>query len=736
MIRLSDILQRVNAYHPNPDLEMIKKAYVYSAKVHQGQTRKSGEPYLVHPLEVAGLLAQLHLDESSIVAGLLHDTLEDTLATEEELKELFGPEVLSIVDGVTKLSKYSAVANLGHEEKQAENIRKMLVAMAKDIRVILVKLADRTHNMRTLDHMKEDAQVRIARETVDIFAPLANRLGIGWIKAELEDLSFKYLKPTEYSALLKKVQGKQKERDKYIDEVCEVIAQKLKAEGIEATVAGRFKHLSSIYRKMRNQNIEFDQISDIIAFRIVVDEMAQCYESLGLVHQMWKPVPGRFKDFIAIPKPNLYQSLHTTVIGPLSERIEIQIRTKEMHRIAEEGIAAHWAYKEGKNVSTKGKFAAKSNEAFAWLRQLVEWQTDLKDSREFLDTVKVDLFTDEVFVFTPMGEVRALPRGATPVDFAYAIHSDVGNRCVGAKVNAKIVPLRYKLKNGDTVEVLTNPQAHPSSDWLNFVKTGRAQQRIRGFIKQQQREISLKLGNELVDKEFRKFALNRNRLSKTGKLKALAESQGYRTENDLMVAVGYGKVSAVQMAEKLLGEENKEPTSRVSMGSVTGLLGDGIGKMTSFAKRIVGQKSSSSGVSIAGINDVLVRFGRCCNPVPGDPIVGFITRGRGATVHVLGCPKALSTDPDRRVDVEWNVDEGFKRRVSLRVLTTDRPGVLADISNTFSKRDVNISQANCRATGDARAVNTFEVGVSDLKQLNELMRSLEKLDGVFSVERL
>jgi len=716
---------------------MIKRAYVYSAKLHQGQIRKSGEPFLVHPLEVAGLLAQLRLDEASIVAGLLHDTLEDTLATEEELEELFGPEVLSIVDGVTKLSKYSAAANLGQEEKQAENIRKMLVAMAKDIRVLLVKLADRTHNMRTLDHMKEETQVRIARETVDIFAPLANRLGIGWIKSELEDLSFKYLKPVEYNTLLKKVQEKQKERDKYLDEVCGIISQKLKIADIEATVTGRFKHLSSIYRKMRNQNIEFEQISDIIAFRIVVEGLAQCYESLGLVHQMWKPVPGRFKDFIAIPKPNLYQSLHTTVIGPLSERIEIQIRTREMHRIAEEGIAAHWAYKEGKKgFSSKGSFAAKSDEAFAWLRQLVEWQTDLKDSREFLDTVKVDLFTDEVFVFTPMGEVRSLPRGATPVDFAYAIHSDIGNRCVGAKVNAKIVPLRYKLKNGDTVEVLTNPQAHPSSDWLNFVKTGRAQQRIRGFIKQQQREVSLRLGSELADKELRKVGLARNKLSKTGTLKALAETQGYRSENDLLVAIGYGKLSALQMAEKLVNMEKKEPGSRVSMESVTGLLGEGFGKMTSFAKKIVGQKSSSSGVSIAGINDMLVRFGRCCNPVPGDPIIGFITRGRGVTVHVLGCSKALSTDPDRQVDVAWNVDEGFRRRVSLRLLTINRPGVLADISNTFSKRDVNISQANCRSTGDERAVNTFEVGVRDLKQLNELMRSLEKLDGVFSVERL
>ncbi|HXN41672.1 MAG TPA: bifunctional (p)ppGpp synthetase/guanosine-3',5'-bis(diphosphate) 3'-pyrophosphohydrolase, partial [Myxococcaceae bacterium] len=485
MIRLNDILQRVVSYHPDPDLDAIKKAYVYSAKVHQGQLRNSGEPYLIHPLEVAGILAQLHLDEASIVTGLLHDTIEDTLATAEELTELFGPEVAQLVDGVTKLSKFSASATLSQEEKQAENFRKMIIAMAQDIRVILVKLADRTHNMRTLEHMPEEKQQRIARETLDIYAPLANRLGISWIKTELEDLSLRYLKPQEYSDLLEKVNRRRKERERYIEQVVHLIEGKLQERQIEGRVSGRFKHIYSIYKKMKAQGIDFEQIHDVIAFRLIMPTVPSCYEALGLIHQLWKPVPGRFKDFIAIPKPNMYQSLHTAVIGPMSERMEVQIRTEEMHRIAEEGIAAHWAYKEGKSLISK------DDEKFAWLRQLMEWQQDLKDPKEFLETVKVDLFTDEVFVFTPKGDVKSLPRGATPVDFAFAIHSDIGNRCVGGKVNGKIVPLRYKLKNGDMVEVLTNPQAHPSKDWLTFVKTSRAQQRIRSFIKQQQREKSL-----------------------------------------------------------------------------------------------------------------------------------------------------------------------------------------------------------------------------------------------------
>ncbi|HYR55632.1 MAG TPA: bifunctional (p)ppGpp synthetase/guanosine-3',5'-bis(diphosphate) 3'-pyrophosphohydrolase [Myxococcaceae bacterium] len=735
MIRLNDILQRVVSYHPDPDLDAIKKAYVYSAKVHQGQLRNSGEPYLVHPLEVAGILAQLHLDEASIVTGLLHDTIEDTLATAEELTELFGPEVAQLVDGVTKLSKFSASATLSQEEKQAENFRKMIIAMAQDIRVILVKLADRTHNMRTLEHMPEEKQQRIARETLDIYAPLANRLGISWIKTELEDLSLRYLKPQEYSDLLEKVNRRRKERERYIEQVVHLIEGKLQERQIEGRVSGRFKHIYSIYKKMKAQGIDFDQIHDVIAFRLIMPTVPSCYEALGLIHQLWKPVPGRFKDFIAIPKPNMYQSLHTAVIGPMSERMEVQIRTEEMHRIAEEGIAAHWAYKEGKSLISK------DDEKFAWLRQLMEWQQDLKDPKEFLETVKVDLFTDEVFVFTPKGDVKSLPRGATPVDFAFAIHSDIGNRCVGAKVNGKIVPLRYKLKNGDMVEVLTNPQAHPSKDWLTFVKTSRAQQRIRSFIKQQQREKSLQLGRELTDKEFRRFSLNLNKMMKSGELKELSNELGYRIEEDMLVAIGYGKIVPQQLIKRLVPPEKladaaEERTREAANGSSGPTLpASGLSRMTEIARKLVG-KSNRTGVQIGGVDDVLVRFGRCCNPVPGDAIAGFITRGRGVTVHHVSCEKALATDPERRVDVQWDVRGDFKRPVTLRVLTADRPGLLADISNTFSKKGVNISQANCRATGDDRAVNTFEVTISDLKQLTELMRTIERLNGVYSVERI
>jgi guanosine-3',5'-bis(diphosphate) 3'-pyrophosphohydrolase len=738
MIRLNDILQRVSAYHPDPDLDIIKKAYVYSAKVHQGQLRSSGEPYLVHPLEVAGLLAQLKLDEASIVTGLLHDTIEDTLATREELTELFGEEIATLVEGVTKLSKFQASPTLSQEEKQAENFRKMIIAMAQDIRVILVKLADRTHNMRTLEHMREDKQQRIAQETLDIYAPLANRLGISWIKTELEDLSLRYLKPQEFLDISAKVDARKKEREKYIDEVVSVIDAKLKERNLQGRIYGRFKHVYSIFKKMKAQGIDFDQIHDVIAFRLVLQSVPACYEALGIIHNQWKPVPGRFKDFIAIPKPNMYQSLHTTVIGPMGERVEMQIRTEEMHRIAEEGIAAHWAYKEGKSTISK------DDEKFAWLRQLMEWQQDLKDPKEFLETVKVDLFTDEVFVFTPKGDVRSLPRGATPVDFGYAIHSDIGSRCVGAKVNGKIVPLRYKLKNGDTVEVLTNASAHPSKDWLTFVKTSRAQQRIRGYIKQQQREKSLQLGRELAEREFKRFSLNLNRMLKNGELKQLSGELGFRAEEDLLVAIGYGKIAPHQIIQKLLpADKLAEATQAHGNGangtSVPPANGNGslaaLSRVTEVAKKLVGRQARG-GVQIGGIDDVLVRFGRCCNPVPGDPIVGFITRGRGVTVHTLGCDKAMATDPERRVDVSWDVRGDFKRPVTLRVLTADRPGLLADISNTFSKKGVNISQANCRATGDDRAVNHFEVVISDLKQLTDLMRSIERLQGVYSVERV
>ncbi len=736
MLRLNDILDRVAQYHPDPDLEIIKKAYVYSAKVHQGQIRKSGEPYLIHPLEVAGILAQLKLDEASIVTGLLHDTIEDTLATLEELTELFGAEVAQLVDGVTKLSQFSASANVSQEEKQAENFRKMIVAMARDIRVILVKLADRTHNMRTLEHMAPEKQQRISQETLDIYAPLANRLGISWVKQELEDLSFKYLRPTEFQDLFSKVELKKKASAQYVEDVKDILSRKMAENNLEVRVQGRFKHLYSIQGKMRVQGVDFEQIHDVIAFRLIMKSMPACYEALGLVHTLWKPVPGRFKDYIAIPKPNMYQSLHTTVIGPFGDRVEVQIRTEEMHKIAEEGIAAHWAYKEGKDGakdgSGSGRPLSKDDAKFAWLRQLMEWQQDLKDPKEFLETVKVDLFTDEVFVFTPKGDVKSLPRGATPVDFAYAIHSDIGAKCVGAKVNGKIVPLRYKLKNGDTLEVLTSANAHPSKDWLSFVKTSRAQARIRGYIKAQQREKSLELGRELAERELKRFDLNLNKLLKAGDLKKAAEALGYRLEDDLLVAIGYGKIAPSQVAAKLLPAD-KLAEKRAENGE-RGSESAPIQRITEILKKVTGR--SKTGVQINGIDDVLVRFGRCCNPVPGDKIVGFITRGRGVTVHTLDCEKALATDPERRVDVSWDVRSDFKRPVTLRVLTADRPGLLADISQTFSKKGVNISQANCRATGDDRAVNTFEVTVSDLKQLNEVMQSIERISGVFTVERV
>jgi len=726
LLRLNDILDRVATYHPDPDLDLIKKAYVYSAKVHQGQIRKSGEPYLVHPLEVAGILAELKLDEASVVTGLLHDTIEDTLATKEEIEALFGKEIGDLVDGVTKLSQFSA-ANT-QEEKQAENFRKMVVAMAKDIRVLLVKLADRTHNMRTLDHMKPESQERIARETLDIYAPLANRLGIQWVKSELEDLSFKYLQPADWTDLSGRIAVQTREKERFVEEIVETIKEKLVASGVEADVTGRVKHAYSVYRKMRALDVEFDQIQDVIGFRVIVESVAKCYETLGIIHSLWKPVPGRFKDYIAIPKPNMYQSLHTTVVGPRGDRIEVQIRTSEMHKIAEEGVAAHWAYKEKGRDGKGAEMSKKDAERFGWLRQLVEWQRDLADPREFLETVKVDLFSDEVFVFTPKGEVKSLPRGATPVDFAYTIHSKVGEHTVGAKVNGKLVPLRYKLRNGDTVEVLTSPHSHPSKDWLTFVRTSRAQARIRQFIRQAEHLRSIEIGKELAEREFRRFGVTLNKLTKGGELEKAAQALGYRIADDLIAAIGYGKVSPAQVLAHILPAEKLAAPAPAEQASSN--------PITEMFRKVARLPATSGGVRLNGIDDVLVRFGRCCNPVPGDPIVGFITRGRGVTVHTVSCDKILGIDPDRRVDVSWDVRGEFRRPVNLRVITYDKPGILAKISQTISDTGVNISSASCKTTPGEKAVNDFEVTIADVKQLNAVIRSIEKVDGVQSVRRV
>ena len=706
----------MQAYHPAPNLELIQRAYMYSAKVHAGQLRKSGEPYLIHPLEVAYLLTQLRLDEASVTTGLLHDTVEDTLTTLDDVKTMFGPEVAILVDGVTKLSQIRFDTD---EHKQAENFRKMLVAMAKDIRVILVKLADRLHNMRTLEHLAPPKQQRVAQETMDIYVPLANRLGINWVKSELEDLSFRYLQPKDYEDLKVKVDALHAERKEYVDTVVKIIKEELAKRGIECEVQGRPKNLYSLFKKMSGRDLAFEEVHDVIAFRVLVESVSRCYEVLGHVHSLWHPVPGRFKDYIAMPKPNRYQSLHTTVIGPEGERIEIQIRTTEMHQIAEEGIAAHWEYKES------AKMGEKSRAQFAWLRQLLEVQQDLKDPNEFLDTVKYDLFTDEVFVFTPKGEVISLKRGATPVDFAFAIHTHVGTHCSGAKANGRMVPLRYELKNGDVVEIITSAQQKPSKDWLAFVRTGRARSKIRALVRAAERERSRDLGREILERELKRYGASLQKLTKEGRVKQVAEESHYGNEEGLLVGLGYGKATAAQIVEKLLpGKAPAEPETQ------PGMISQLFRKVTGRGNRATG------GVVVQGMNDVMVRFAHCCSPLPGDPILGFITRGRGITVHATSCSRAIDLDPARRIDVTWDGKESTGRPVSLRVVTGDRPGILATISQTFSANGVNISQANCKVTAKDRAVNTFEVIIKDADQLRRVIAEIRRLAGVLAVGRL
>lgn len=714
MIRLNDILDKVAAYNPSADLNLIRKAYVYCAKVHQGQTRLSGEPYIIHPLEVAGLLADLKLDVPSIVTGFLHDTIEDTLATTEELAEMFGQEVADLVDGVTKISKIHFKTK---EENQAENFRKMLLAMAKDIRVILVKLADRLHNMRTMQFQPEPKQRSISRETMDIYAPIANRLGISWIKVELEDLSFRYLNPQMYADLSTRIQLKKQEREHYVSETRSIIEQKLKDQGIVGEVSGRSKHLYSIWRKMEKRSVDFDEIYDLTAFRVLVDDLKDCYGVLGVIHSSWKPIPGRFKDYIAMPKGNMYQSLHTTVIGPHGDRIEVQIRTFEMHRVADAGIAAHWKYKEGKGYDEK------EVKRFAWLRQLLEWQQELQDSREFMDSVKVELFPEEVYVFTPKGDVKGFPKGSTPIDFAYAVHTDVGHRCVGAKVNGKLVPLKHQLQNGDIVEVITSPHHTPSKDWLKIVNSSRARNKIRAWIKIEERNRSIVLGREISEKEFRKYSLNLQKLQKTGELRKIASEYGFSNDDDLLAAVGYGKLSASQIVGKLIPEERLQARQDHKESRITSVINKLKGK-------------SSSAVEIGGLDDIMVRFARCCNPVPGDEVVGFITRGHGVTVHTSDCPFVNENDPERRIDVTWSKGKSTALPVRIRVLCHDEKGILAHMTLAITNAEANISSAQVQSTIDKRGENIFEINVTDLNHLNRVINALMKVKGVIKVERL
>ncbi len=720
MLSSQELVGRVQSYHPNADAALIERAYQFANKAHNGQTRKSGDPYFVHPSNVAGIIAELKLDTASVCAGLLHDCVEDTLATVDDLEREFGEEVAFLVDGVTKLSKINFISR---EDRQAENFRKMVVAMARDIRVLLVKLCDRLDNMRTLDFMKAEAQDRIARETMEIYAPLANRLGIARVKSELEDLAFKYLDPEAYQALVDKIKKSAPEREKYIADVCKILSQKLAKQGFAAEVTGRAKHNYSIWRKMQAQQSDFDKVYDVIAFRCIVESVADCYATLGVIHSQWTPVPGRFKDYVALPKPNMYQSLHTTVLGPGSERVEIQIRTHEMHRVAEQGIAAHWKYKE-----RSGGIDPRDAARFGWLRQLMEFQKELKDPAEFLESVKVDLFADEVYVFTPKGDVRVFPRGSTPVDFAYAIHSEVGHHCSGARANGSIVPLRYKLRNGDVVEVMTSSNQSPSKDWLDFVVSGRARSRIRAYLRTEQRDKSLKLGYSLLEKDMHAASLSLSKLQKNDEeLKKLLETFKVTSFDELCVNIGYGKISTKGVIEYLA-----PPASDAEAPSVPPSLKEG--KIEQFVRKLTGR--DGAGIRLNGVDDILVRYTKCCNPLPGDEIVGFITRGRGVTVHRRNCPKAFDADPDRRVEITWDAKAKINRPVQVKVTTQNRLGILATIGQTFHEQGINISEAQCRASDDGRATNVFTFMCSDLNQLKNVMRRLQKIPGVVNVERV
>lgn len=712
MIRLNDIREKIHRHQPAADLGPVEKAYVFSAKAHMGQHRISGEPYLSHPLEVAAFLADLKMDIPTVTAGLLHDTVEDTVATIEEIREAFGPEVASLVDGLTKISKMTLSTR---EEEQAENFRKMLLAMSKDIRIVIIKLADRLHNMRTLQFLPPDAQRKISQETLDIYAPIASRLGIDRIKSELEDLALRYLHPEEYRKIAEAVAWKKEEREKYIQEVSSIISEKLASYALVGKVIGRPKHFYSIYKKMVNQNLEFEQVYDLIAFRIILGTVKDCYEALGIIHSLWKPVPGRFKDYIAMPKGNGYQSLHTTVIGPYGERVEIQIRTEEMNRTAEEGIAAHWQYKEGKVLPPK------ESKQIAWVRQLVEMQQDLRDPREFLETVKIDLFPDEVYVFTPKGDVKQFPAGSTPVDFAYSIHTQIGHQCVGAKVNGKIVPLRYQLQNGDTVEIITSPDHQPSKDWLKFVKTSRARTKIRQFVKIQSRERSVDLGKEICQREFKKYHLDLGKVIKSEEIKKVLSDFSVATVDDLMAEVGYGNISHNQILGKLLPAGTLEKGSKKESS------------LSRWTRRIRGEPS---GIQVRGIEDVMVRFGKCCNPLPGDPITGYITRGRGVTVHTSDCPNILSSEPSRLIQTSWNLRDKGTHSVRIRVVCNDKKGLLAEISTSLSSSEVNIQRADVITTEDKKAICNFELEVRDLEHLQAVLRALAKLKNVLKVERV
>ena len=718
--KFRDLLRKIRSYRPNDDLTLVKKAYDFSLRHHQGQTRASGEPYLVHPLEVAMVLAEMRLDTTAIAAGLLHDAVEDTTVTVDDIRTEFGEQVAHIVEGVTKISKIEFASR---EEAQAESVRKMVLAMVDDIRVVMIKLADRLHNMRTLGHLRPERQIKIARETQEIYAPIAHRLGMGKIRGELEDLAFQYVDPIAYNQVKDAIESKRKEGDAFLEHIQKVIEQKLRENNIEARVEARTKRIYSIWQKLQRQHISVDQIYDMMALRIITQSVNDCYAVLGLIHNQWRPVPGRIKDMIAMPRPNLYQSLHTTVIAENGHAFEVQIRTEDMHKMAEEGIAAHWKYKDG-------PISAVDEKRLAWLRQVVEWQREVPDPNEFLSNLKMDLYPEEVYTFSPKGKIVILPREATPVDFAYNIHS-----CVGAKVNGRIVKLNYKLHSGDIVEILTQPGHQPSRDWLGFVKSGRARQKIKHWLKVHQRERAIEIGRKLIEKEARKYRIALKEISEA-ELQQVATENGLGRPDDLLAGIGYGKFSARSILGRLA------PTSGASAASESEP-DEPLSGFTSVVRRVFG--GDTSAIKVKGHDDLLVYRARCCNPIRGEEIIGYVTRGKGVAVHSKTCTNVenLMYEPERRIAVEWGKDgsvgtapvwqTGFP--IKLVVLCDNRPGMLKQITAVISDADTNIRNIEAKTAGTHATVDII-VDIADLKHLERIISGVRKIDGVRDVQRV
>ncbi len=716
------LMRSLDIYMPQADRGPIRAAYEFAAKCHSAQKRASGEPYIVHPLAVASIVSTLKLDTQTIVAAILHDTVEDTTATLEDIEAQFGHEVRDLVDGLTKISKIQFRSN---EEKLAENFRKMVMAMAKDLRVILIKLCDRLHNMRTMDNLAIEKRKRIAQETMDIYAPLANRLGIYGIKSELEDLCLRILKYEVYQDLRKKIAAKKSARQTYINEVKEVLDKELRNYGFtDFQVYGRPKHFFSIYKKMVERHLEFEDIHDLFAFRIIVNSIKDCYEALGVVHAMWKPMPGRFKDYIAMPKANLYQSLHTTVIRPNGDTAEIQIRTREMHETCEYGVAAHWTYKERDRNATHT-----DEQKFSWLRQIMQWQSELKDPDEFLEALKIDLFDEEIFVFTPRGDVLSLPQNATALDFAFAVHSDIGIKCIGVKVNGQMSPIKKRLKSGDIVEVLTSPHQKPSKDWLNFIVTSKARSKIRSFLRTEQREKSRKLGRDLLMQELEKRRLSLDDMEKTQDIAKLTKTARESHFEDVLIAIGYGRINAKDLIQKTFPAPEPKETIQEQIHR------QGLDAPQKSDK--AGRVSSSSTILVSGHDDVMVNLGHCCLPLPGEPIIGFITRGKGVTVHRSTCPRALDMDPARKIAVEWSkgVDENNFHRCAIALRTHEKPGVLAEVTTLLSNNGVNVHKAEVKIENKVTGILEFEIGVKSLHHLETVITRLESLPSVLSVQR-